>query len=547
MARPPKAPPKAAPKVVPKAEAIVPASKTGLTATQDRNARKRAAKKKASGEAKEVAARQDPSLKYINDPAGAPIVHQARLFFREVGVRGQIAVRVGPRSGWRTEAKLAVRASAAGRPVIGLFIPGSHDVCSLGECLAHHDAINVAVRHVEAACYAVGCRGYDEARESGDLRYIKLEVQRSTGKVQLTLVWHAASESAAGPLLPRLVESLQQEQAELWYNIWVNYNAASKHVSRILNFDPSSWQQLAGRNKAMRERLTSISLPYGHPALCFPPFVFRQANICAFESIVTALRDYIVPESRVVELYGGVGTIGLHVVDLVASLECSDENPHNLRCFERSARELPEALAARVSYRSGDASSQVDRLSSADLLIADPPRKGLDDLVLEVLDNPPKDLRRLIYVSCGFPALQRDLVRLLAAGWTLVHVEGFVLFPGADHLETFCVLDSPAGGPQAPPGAAAAAGGSGGLMTAPPGVAATAAAARGSGGLAAAPPGAAAGCAGGGGGLGGPAAAARKAKRRRQEAAAPNAAAAAAAAAAPKAPKAKRRRRGGKV
>ena len=31
----------------------------------------------------------------------------------------------------------------------------------------------------------------------GDLRYVKLEVQRSTGLVQVTLVWNASSEEQA--------------------------------------------------------------------------------------------------------------------------------------------------------------------------------------------------------------------------------------------------------------------------------------------------------------------------------------------------------------
>ena len=49
--------------------------------------------------------------------------------------------------------------------------------------------------------------------------------------------------------------------------------------------------------------------------------------------------------------------------------------------------------------------------------------------------------RRLVYVSCGFDALQRDLAALAAGRWRLDRVEGHVLFPGADHVETLAVLD----------------------------------------------------------------------------------------------------------
>lgn len=48
----------------------------------------------------------------------------------------------------------------------------------------------------------------------------------------------------------------------------------------------------------------------------------------------------------------------------------------------------------------------------ADVLIVDPPRKGLEPEVLQSLCDRKQSLtnsvKRLIYVSCGFEALKRD-------------------------------------------------------------------------------------------------------------------------------------------
>lgn len=99
----------------------------------------------------------------------------------------------------------------------------------------------------------------------------------------------------------------------------------------------------------------------------------------------------------------------------------------------------------------------------ADLLIVDPPRKGLEQEVLDELckeRNPNQDYtesasmlatpdhlvnwvndaKYLIYVSCGFEALTRDAERLLTsgAGWRLESATGYILFPGSDHVETLC-------------------------------------------------------------------------------------------------------------
>eukprot|EP00929_Paragymnodinium_shiwhaense_P021465 TRINITY_DN139_c0_g1_i1.p1 TRINITY_DN139_c0_g1~~TRINITY_DN139_c0_g1_i1.p1 ORF type:complete len:592 (+),score=195.36 TRINITY_DN139_c0_g1_i1:108-1883(+) len=414
--------------------------KATMTDTQLRNLRKREAKKRKASAAEKKTS--DPSLQYLKDPLQAPTVREAGNFFsRKCGVPN-LPVNLGKLEGWRTEAKLAVRASKADGPVIGLFQPGSHRVVALDRCLAHHPSIDEAVRLIKEACPKAGVHGYDEEQGKGDLRYLKMDVERSTGKVQLTLVWHAASREAAGKALDKLVEELQT--SEHWYSIWANFHPASKHVSRILAFEDSAWQRLAGKKKILREELSSVDCASEpKPRLCFPPNVFRQANICAFEGIVTRIRQVVPEGSRVVELYGGVGTIGIHLADLVKRLACSDENPHNQACFERTVSELPEELGQKLSYSTGDAVSQVETLATADVVIVDPPRKGLDEAVLAALEAPAKRIKRLIYVSCGFPAFQRDCVRLKAADWQVVHAEGFVLFPGADHLETLCVFDRP--------------------------------------------------------------------------------------------------------
>ncbi|CAE7255467.1 unnamed protein product [Symbiodinium natans] len=275
--------------------------------TQLNNARKRAAKKRA----KEQAKRTDPSLVYIEDPLAAPTVRSAKGWFANLGAK--LSLRLGPVEGWRTSAKLAVRAGAAG-PRIGLFVPKSHDVVPINGCAAHHASINAALEAITTACKAARISGYDEGKGEGDLRYVKLEVERSTELVQVTLVWHASSQEEAGKPLRKLTKALQQS-AELWHSIWANFHAADKHTSRILAFEKEAWVQLSGSKRWLREALSRSGAPY-HCELCFPPFVFRQANLCAFEQIVAAVRRFVPPGSAVVELYGGVGTIGLHLADL---------------------------------------------------------------------------------------------------------------------------------------------------------------------------------------------------------------------------------------
>jgi 23S rRNA (uracil1939-C5)-methyltransferase len=130
--------------------------------------------------------------------------------------------------------------------------------------------------------------------------------------------------------------------------------------------------------------------------------------------------------------------------------------------FEEQERE-----GSKVTYLVASAADALKngQALGADVLIVDPPRKGLEDEVLEELCKPinkkqdpvessdllsisdelvnwTNDATTLIYVSCGFDALARDCETLLSsrAGWALESATGYVLFPGSNHVETLCIF-----------------------------------------------------------------------------------------------------------
>ena len=426
--------------------------------------------------------RLDPSVRYLNNPLNAPVIREFRNFFKSLKMVNT-EVHIGPATGWRTIAKLAVRSSRADDLVshqlqIGLFLPGSHDVISCNNSPVHHPSINAVVEALEHSCKLAKTPGYDEATETGLLRYILFGVERKTSKVQLTLVWNALNESSnpkSEKKLKKLLRILTKgDNYALFHSIWVHYHLASKHNNAITGREEGSWRLLYGLPFISEVLDVGIAECSGiSPTLRFPPNVFRQANLDSFSTIVKEIRNWIYPSSNCVELYGGVGTIGLHLLDLVHYIKCSDDNPNNKVCFEGSLSELPIEYQRKAEYRSASAAQLAAEgyLRDCDIIIVDPPRKGLDEEVIIALlnrltpsiHNSSKDkhsndklgipLCRLIYVSCGFKSFCRDCHRLLNGvgapsnggmkryNWSLMHASGYVLFPGSDHIETLAVFD----------------------------------------------------------------------------------------------------------
>ena len=85
-----------------------------------------------------------------------------------------------------------------------------------------------------------------------------------------------------------------------------------------------------------------------------------------FAEIVRAIQKAIPKNARVVELYGGVATIGAHLLERAARVRCSDENPWNAACVDLLKRGLDGALAEKLSYETAPAAVDVvDRVDDA--------------------------------------------------------------------------------------------------------------------------------------------------------------------------------------
>lgn len=409
--------------------------------------------------------------------------------------------------GWRTQAKLAVapRSSSWGRGCsLGLYERGTHSVLPIPRCTVHHPSINRAILAIERATEETNIAAYNEESREGGLRYVQCQVDRSTGKVSLTLVWNAEALKDTQPALARLIKALQRAEPKLWHNIWCHCN--DNPGNAIFARNANRWHRMVGL-EFVRERF-----PIGTEGwLYFSPLAFRQGNLDGFEVIARDVAKIVPGGSRVCELYAGIGMLGLtsmmHHEEQGNGLEwvrCSDENPANPRCFNRSLKSLQTVISGldprrrkptkdenfmtlgemtklmesgvsdpfesggkRATYMVASAKDALleGQALGAEVLIVDPPRKGLQQDVLSELSKPfnpnqdfvedkeflsydddqinwTNDVKTLIYVSCGFDALTADCEHLLRsnAGWVLESATGYVLFPGSDHVETLAVF-----------------------------------------------------------------------------------------------------------
>lgn len=345
-----------------------------------------------------------------SDFTNAPVMQRAKAFFARENV--PFAVHIGNVTAWRTHVKLAVQPmSKWGGLKVGLYRANSHEVASIPHCRVQHPLLNEAAELIRLAALDAGVKGYVGATAkhaaSGELRYIQLSLDRASGKVQVVLVWNADAASDAIVTLPRLVNALRDRHPNRWHSISVNFNTLTSN--QIFDYEPSKWRLLWG--------LPYLKTAVDRAAFFFRPQIFRQANLDAFgDMIVPFVARHIPPDSNVVELYSGIGLMGLNVAHRAASVLCSDSNEYVADVFDRGASSLPTEDAAKVAFECVDAAKSVEDglCDEADVLLVDPPRRGLHDtvrsfLLNELAERPlPNQLRRVVYVGCGFDAVERD-------------------------------------------------------------------------------------------------------------------------------------------
>lgn len=326
-----------------------------------------------------------------------------------------MAFLTGPGIGYRHRARLAVRAQA-GAPAVGLFERHSHRVVDIARCPIHHANINRAAAWLRTAMVATRVSLYDERRHSGLVRYLQLAVERPTQRVQVVVVANCASAHELAVLSRPLLESAPDFLHSLVFN---------GHPTRSNAVLGPNWDLLWGQ--------TYLSDTVGGTPVLYPAGAFSQANPQLFDELVTHVREWVPVGHEVVELYCGVGGIGLGLLERAKRVVFNELSPASLEGLNQGLMARSRAEREKAAVVRGDASEALTYVNESSCVIVDPPRKGLDPVVRTGLcERRPF---RLIYVSCGFDSFERDAEMFLKAGYRLSALRAAALFPFTDHVE----------------------------------------------------------------------------------------------------------------
>ena len=166
----------------------------------------------------------------------------------------------------------------------------------------------------------------------------------------------------------------------------------------------------------------------------YPAESFFQINLPIYQQALADMCEFIEPDKPVIDLYSGVGTIGLTVSQPNQSLKLIEIN--------QSAVSEMKANIAKIGRQNAEAilsasENVTDLIDSESTIIVDPPRAGLHSNVTNrFLETSPSSI---IYLSCNTVTQARD-VELLSSKYEITYMRGYNFFPRTPHIENLVVL-----------------------------------------------------------------------------------------------------------
>ncbi len=358
-----------------------------------------------------------PGCPRFGEPGIAPA---ARALLEAIANEWGLAppiVTAGAPFGYRHRARLMVRGRARS-PKIGIFEAGTHDVVDIPRCRVHHPLVNDVATALREAIRATGTRPYTERTHTGALRAVQVVVERATTSAQVVLVGNATTPESLTDLANVLADGLGARLHSLWWN------GNAERTNTILG---SSWQHLRGPD-AVCESVRGARI-------FFPPGAFGQSHLELADALVARVHEWVPEGARVAEYYAGCGPIGLGLLRRAARVVFIESAPDAVRGLAMGIAARPEREQQRAAVIAGSAGEALEAREGAQVVIVDPPRRGLDASLAARLASDPPPL--LIYVSCDLQSFHRDATQLASGGQLrLMALEAWSLFPNTEHVET---------------------------------------------------------------------------------------------------------------
>ena len=325
---------------------------------------------------------------------------------------------------YRNKAQYPVRKTIEGENKIGFYAKRSHEVIENEECLIQNEEIDKLSKEIFKLLLLKGFSGYNEQNGIGDIRHILIRRGYHTSETMVVIVVNNKE----------LFEDVRMEEI---VNI-LKDNDSIKTI--VLNLNSSRTNEILGKEEKIIYGNGYITDFVGKYKYYISSKSFFQVNTVQAEVLYNELKKKLKlkKDDILFDLYSGVGSIGIFLSDSVKKVYGIEIEKQAVKMANMN---LKINNVTNAEYIAGSVEDKIvefeKRSIHPDVIVVDPPRKGLDLESIEyIIKFRPQ---KIGYVSCNPATFARDL-KLLSQYYLVGTITPVDLFPNSEHVECVTVL-----------------------------------------------------------------------------------------------------------
>lgn len=324
---------------------------------------------------------------------------------------------------YRNKAQYPIGKNKDGKEVMGVFANRSHEIIPIHKCLIQNERTEEIAKFIFDYIVKNKISIYDEKTGKGLVRHIVTKIGIKTGEIMCIIVINGKS-------IPNENEFVNQVTSKFTDVKTIVKNINTKNTNIILG---NQNVNLFG-NGYIEDVLGTFRFKIS-------PLSFYQVNPVQAERLyqIGVEAAGITKNDTVFDLYCGIGTISLFMskyakkiygIEIVKeAIDAAKENA-NINHIDNT------------EFIAGDVEKVFDDLIYSqkvipDIVMVDPPRKGLDNKSVEnILQIRPK---KLVYISCNPATLVRDLAKF-EKKYEIKRIKPVDMFPFCRHVECVALM-----------------------------------------------------------------------------------------------------------
>lgn len=326
-------------------------------------------------------------------------------------------------NGYRNKAQYPV-SICDGELFAGFYAYKSHRIIPCSDCRLQPKEFEQGIKAFSLWVERANVTSFDENTGKGLLRHIYFRKGFATGEVMACAVINGES-------IPEkeLLISLLKENVEGLKSVVLNINKKKTNV--ILG---EKTVTIWGSNTICDELLGK--------RFVISPNSFYQVNHSQCEKLYSKAAEFakLKGDEVLLDLYCGVGTIGLTMADRVNQLIGIEIIPQAIENAKENAR-INSVENARFICADAPKGAEILKKEGIkpDVIILDPPRKGCDKALFDTIEELSPE--RIVYVSCDSATLARDLEIFKNKSYATRKVSAVDMFPRTPHVEAVALIE----------------------------------------------------------------------------------------------------------